>query len=181
MKIDIKNYTKYLFYVVVVVCSVFIFLFNFVLYPLKYKNVIIKYSNQYQIETALIASIICNESSFNAGVTSKKGAVGLMQLMPSTAEWLCNFVDEVYEEKKLYQPEFNIKLGTYYLKYLTDKFKDVDVAVVAYNAGEGTVVGWLKDKKYSEDGKSLKLIPYKESSRYLTNVKRGVLVYRDRM
>lgn len=181
MKINVKDYAKYLFYVVLVICVIFIFLFNFYLYPIKYKNEIVKYSAEYNLETALVASIICNESSFDANCVSNKGAVGLMQLMPTTAIWLCGMMNEEYQKEKLYQPEFNIKLGTYYLKYLCDKFQSTDVAVVAYNAGEGNVSAWLKNKEYSKDGKQLSSIPYKESASYLTRVKRAIRIYKDRI
>lgn len=181
MKVDFKNYTKYLFYVVLVVCVVCVFTFNFVLYPLKYKNEIKTYSNEYNIETSLVASVICNESSFDENSKSKKGAIGLMQLMPSTAKWLCEKLGEEYDEQKLYTPEFNIKLGTYYLQYLKNKFEDTDTAIAAYNAGEGIVAAWLKNQEYSKDGKTLKSIPYQETSNYLTKVKRTVRFYKDRI
>ena len=181
MKIDLKNYTKYLFYVVLAVCVACIIMFNFVLYPLKYKNEIRVYSAEYNIDTSLVASVICNESSFDENSKSIKGAIGLMQLMPSTAQWLCEKLGEEYDEQKLYSPEFNIKLGTYYLQYLTNKFEDTDTAIVAYNAGEGTVNTWLKNQEYSSDGKTLQKIPYQETSNYLTKVKRTVRFYKDRI
>ncbi|MBQ7884999.1 MAG: lytic transglycosylase domain-containing protein [Clostridia bacterium] len=181
MKINVRNYTKYLFYLVLVVCIIFIFLFNFYFYPLKYKNEIIQYSSKYSVDSALVASIICSESSFNANSQSEKGAIGLMQLMPSTAQWLCETLDEQFEPKKLFEPDFNIMLGTYYVSYLANKFNDLDLAIVAYNAGEGNVLKWLSVKEYSNDGKKLNYIPYAESENYLSKVKRAYNIYKDRI
>lgn len=181
MKMNFGNYTKYLFYVIFAVSVVCVFAFNFVLYPLKYKKEIKAYSSAYNIESSLVASVINTESSFDVNIKSSKGAIGLMQLMPSTAKWLCERLGEEYKEKKLYEPEFNIKLGTYYLQYLTNKFSNIDTAIAAYNAGEGIVASWLKNEEYSKDGKTLDNIPYKETSNYLTKVKRTVRFYKDRI
>ena len=96
MKISIKNYAKYIVYVLAVFCLIFLFIFNYKIYPLKYKNIIKKYANNYQINSYLIASVICVESSFNSSVVSHKGAIGLMQIMPQTAKWICNKRGENY-------------------------------------------------------------------------------------
>lgn len=181
MKINIKSYVKYLFCLVLVSSIVCALVFNFIFYPLKYKQEIITYAEIYQVNTSLIASVICNESSFDTNIKSPKGAIGLMQLMPNTAEWLCEKLGEPYDENKLYQPEFNIKLGTYYINYLSKKFKNIDTVIVAYNAGEGVVQSWLQQAKYSSDGETLKSIPYPETSIYLSKVKRTIKFYQDRI
>jgi len=161
--------------------SLFIIIFVIVLYltvfPLKYRNHISAYAHKYQISPELITSIIFVESSFNPNAKSDKGAVGLMQILPSTANWICEINDIEYNEEKLLNPEYNIKIGTCYFKYLFDKFDDIEMALVAYNAGEGTVKLWLKNENYSTDGKTLKTIPYKESRNYLKKVKRAINIY----
>jgi soluble lytic murein transglycosylase-like protein len=89
---------------------------------------IIKASETYQIEAALIKAIIMAESSFNPRAVSKRGAQGLMQLMPTTAKWLG--VDDAFD------PALNIDGGVRYLRRLIDRFKgDVELALAAYNAG----------------------------------------------
>ena len=180
MKIGIKSYAKYIIYVLAVLCLIFLLIFNYSLYPLKYKNIIINYSDNYNVDKALIASVICVESSFNKNAISKKGAMGLMQLMPSTAKWVCEQNNIIYEEEQLLEPEFNVKVGTCYLKYLIKKFANIDNAILAYNAGEGTVLTWLNNANLSSNGEELNTIPYKETSSYLIKVKRAINIYRDK-
>lgn len=181
MKKGMGTYAKYLIYVMAVVCLVFLFMFNFILYPIKYKKEINIYSDSYGVDRVLVASIICVESSFNENAKSKKGALGLMQLMPATAKWLCEKKGEEYIEEKLLTAEYNINLGTYYLKYLMGRFDSIDNAILAYNAGEGVVNGWLKNGTICLDGKTIEQIPYPETSAYLTKVKRAMNVYKDRI
>ena len=74
-------------------------------------------------------------------------------------------------------PDYNIKLGTYYLAYLSNKFNDTTVVLCSYNAGEGVVKSWLNDTKYSKDGKTLDYIPYKQTQNYVQNVIQGLDIY----
>ena len=91
------------------------------------------------IKPEIIASVINTESSFNENAVSFKGAIGLMQLLPSTAKWLCEKQNIEYSSSYLTNPNFNINVGTCYLKYLIDKFENINTAIVAYNAGEGRI------------------------------------------
>ena len=96
-----------------------------------YDRIIISKSNKYGLEPSLVRAVISAESNWDPRAVSKKGAIGLMQLMPSTAR-----------EMKIdpYSPEENIEGGTRYLRYLLDRFKGrLDIALAAYNAGPGTV------------------------------------------
>lgn len=181
MKLGIKKYAKYVIYSLAIICLSFLFTFYYVLYPLKYKNDINTCSENYEVDKALIASIICVESSYIKEAKSSKGAVGLMQIMPTTAKWICEQNNLDFKEQDLFVPSYNIKLGTLYIKYLINKFDNLDNAIVAYNAGEGVVSNWLKNSSLSDDGKTLKTIPYNETSDYLTKVKRAMKVYADRL
>lgn len=149
-------------------------------YPMKYNQVIKEFSAYYKVESALIASVVNVESSFREGVVSSKGAVGLMQLLPSTAEWLSGQMGEVFEEEKLKEAKYNLKLGSFYLAYLVDYFGDKKLAVCAYNAGQGNVSAWLKDERYSKDGKTLNKIPFKETNDYLGKVLKNYKYYKNR-
>lgn len=96
-----------------------------------YDRIIISKSNKYGLEPSLIRAVISAESNWDPLAISKKGAVGLMQLMPSTAR-----------EMKLdpFRPEENIEGGARYLRYLLDRFKgQLDIALAAYNAGPTVV------------------------------------------
>ncbi len=178
---NIRRYTKYLGIGLSVMLLIFIFIFFLLLYPLKHTALIDKYAKEYDVDSYIIASIINAESSFNKKAVSKAGAVGLMQVLPQTAKWICKQNGEEYSLEKLKDANFNIRVGTYYLKYLITKFKNLDVAICAYNAGEGVVGEWLKNEDYSDDNKTLKTIPYLETRNYLKAVKSGLLVYKFRL
>lgn len=174
---NIKKYFKYLILVLIIYCVTFMFIFFYALYPLKFKKEILTYSNKHNISPQIIASIINTESSFNKNAISPKGAVGLMQLLPTTAKWLCEIQNIPYKYPDLFLPEININLGTYYIKYLINKFKNLNTAIVAYNAGEGTTSLWLENKNYSKDGKEINNIPYKETKNYLKKVTNAMKIY----
>ena len=142
----------------------------FSVFPLKYKAEIESASKLYGVDSALIASVINAESGYKANAVSSKGAVGLMQVMPATAEWVAKKMKiELYDLK---DPKTNILIGTYYLKYLLDKFGDTKTALMAYNAGEGKVQGWLNEKK---------ACPYPETNKYVEKVLNGRKFYSIRL
>lgn len=134
------------------------------IYPLKYSEIVIKYSKEYNLNSALIFATIKVESNFNENAVSNKGAIGLMQIKESTANYIANMLKE--KEFDLYNANTNIKYGCHYLNYLIKRFNNIETAIVAYNAGEGRVSEWLKNKEYSENGITLTKIPYKESKEY---------------
>lgn len=139
------------------------------IYPLKYKEEVIEYSTEYNLDERLVFSFIKVESNFKRKAESKKGAIGLMQILPSTGEYIAEKIN--LDDFDLYDAETNIQIGCFYIRYLLDKFLDIDTMIVAYNAGEGKVLEWLNNKEYSEDKISLKRIPYKESEEYLKKIK----------
>ena len=177
---NIKRYTKILLAVMLIFCLIFIFIFFMLLFPLKYRQEIVTNAKDFGVNTELVASVINVESSFNKNATSAAGAVGLMQLMPTTAEWLCGKLKIEYDYNILFDPAVNIKLGTYCLKYLIDKVDVFETAICAYNAGEGVVISWLNDQRYSQDKKTLKTVPYKETSEYLIRIKQSMRIYKYR-
>lgn len=175
---NVKKYFKNLVFVLLFFGMVFTFIFFLNCYPVKYKNIINKISEKYEIQKELICAIINVESSFNKDVISAKGAVGLMQILPSTAQWVAGMENIEYSYDMLFNVEYNIKIGTKYVKYLLNKFNCLETAIVAYNAGEGNVLNWLNNKEYSEDKKKLHKIPYKESANYLKRVKQSIKIYK---
>lgn len=116
----------------------------FLIFPTKYAKFVEKYSKIYGVDENLVYAVILCESGFNPDSKSKKGAIGLMQLMPSTASWCAQKLDETYTDEKLYEPEFNIKIGVYYIAYLQTVFSSSEHVIMAYNAGEGNVKKWLQ-------------------------------------
>lgn len=144
-------------------------------YPIKYKEEVFSNAEYYELDKALVFSVIKTESNFNAKAVSKKGAVGLMQIKPETANYIAQM--QGVKEYDLYDFKTNINFGCFYLKYLLNKFEVVDTVLCAYNAGEGNVNLWLASKDYSADGKTLKKIPFEETERYVKKTKRATIKY----
>ena len=91
--------------------------------------------------------------------------MGLMQITSSTGNFIANNLN--VKDYSLLNPKTNILFGCWYLKYLKNKFNNLNVVVAAYNAGEGNVANWLSNSNYSLDGKTLNAIPFSETKRYV--------------
>ena len=146
-------------------------------HPRDYSEFVSKYSDEYGVPEYIIYAVIKAESGFDSSALSSDGAIGLMQIMPSTFKWMTDINDESYETGMLYDPETNIKYGTYYLQYLYQRYSRWPTVFAAYNAGPEAVDGWLMDGKYSRDGMSLDNIPYEETRGYVSAVERAADVY----
>ncbi|MDD5793955.1 lytic transglycosylase domain-containing protein [Clostridium sp. HCP1S3_B4] len=147
-------------------------------FPYKHEAIIEEYSKEYDIDPKFVLSIIKAESKFNTSAKSHKDAYGLMQITDETGKWIAkqmNITD--YSKEKLYDEEYNIKMGCWYINDLQKEFNNIDLVIVAYNAGRGNVNEWLSNKEYSSDGKSLQYIPYKETSEYLNRVNTYYKIY----
>ncbi|MBX4147499.1 transglycosylase SLT domain-containing protein [Paenibacillus lautus] len=122
----------------------------------NYASIINQYASQYGVDPKLIAAIIQTESTFNPNAVSSAGARGLMQLMPGTAKGL--------GVKNSFDPEQNIKGGTSHFARLVKKYNgDIELALYAYNAGEGNVDKWIKSGQINN-------IPYRETREYAPKV-----------
>jgi len=153
---------------------------NETLYPINYKETIILYGDKYGIPYELLAAIIKTESNYNANAVSNAGAVGLMQLMPTTAEEVAGRLGEEYNGDMLTDPTTNIYYGSFYLKYLYDYLgENWETACAAYNAGIGNVSKWLKDANYSDDGVVLKKIPIEETANYVKRINKFKPKYKE--
>jgi soluble lytic murein transglycosylase len=150
------------------------------LYPLEHKEAIIKYGQMHKIDPPLLAALIKTESNFKAYAESRKGAKGLMQITPSTGEWIAQTMGiKDFEESMLYDPEINIKLGSWYIEHLTDYYNDsFELVFAAYNGGRGNVDKWLKDKSLSSDGRTLDEIPFLETENFVKKLRKNYNVYR---
>lgn len=145
-------------------------------HPLKYTEYVEKYAEQYKVPKTLIYAIIKTESDFQSNAVSRVGAVGLMQMMPSTFKDITeNFLYENLDTGMLYDPETNIRYGVFYLSWLKTFYDNWDCVLAAYNGGLGNVDKWLKDKDISEDGKTLivKNIPFEETRNYVKKVNKA--------
>lgn len=145
-------------------------------YPILYKEEIIAVSERYGIDSALVFAIVRTESGFDPFTVSAKGAAGLMQILPSTGEYIA--AKRGIAEYDLFDVNTNLDFGCYYWKYLSEKFYGLNETAAAYNAGEGTVGGWLKNREYSADGKRLGYIPYRETREYVEKIYESLKRYR---
>ncbi len=153
---------------------------NEILYPIEYKDIIVTYCDKYGVPYELACAVIRTESSFNTNAKSSAGAVGLMQLMPTTAEEIAGRLGEEYDESKLMDPDTNIKYGCFYLNFLYRYLgENWDTACAAYNAGIGRVNQWLADSNYSDDGVSLKAIPIEETRNYVEKINKYKIKYKE--
>ncbi|MBE6586866.1 MAG: lytic transglycosylase domain-containing protein [Ruminococcaceae bacterium] len=147
-------------------------------YPQDYSDFVEVYAYKYGVPEYVVYSVIKVESNFESGAVSEAGAVGLMQLMPETFVWLTTENGENLNSATLYDPETNIKYGTYYLSQLYLRFGTWDEVYAAYNAGPTKVDEWLESKEYSENGKTLDEIPYKETEKYVKKLNKANDIYK---
>ena len=146
-------------------------------YPVNYLEEIQKYSNEYGVDPKVVLAIMRVESNFKTDATSKVNAKGLMQVLPDTAKHVAKLLNIDVNSIDLNDAETNIKIGTYYIKYLMQNFSNMDTVYAAYNGGIGNVNTWLKDSKYSSDGVSLYNIPSSETKHYVNKVNKALKAY----
>ena len=179
MRFDWKNPPKGLVIAVIVLISIGLgFFADFIVtcceksaYPRGYSEYVTIYAEKYGVPETLVYAVIRTESDFESGAVSGAGAVGLMQLMPSTFKWLTDdMLFEHLESGMLYDPETNIRYGTYCLSYLYDRYGRWDLAIAAYNGGLGNVDEWLEDDRYADGEGGLKRIPFKETRQFVSRV-----------
>ena len=141
-------------------------------YPYPYENIVDKYAKQYNMDASLAAGIIFTESGFTPNAKSHRGAIGLMQIMPETGEWIAhNINDKNYSTAKLYDPETNIHYGMWYLSFLMKEFNNNEILVAAaYNAGHGQIEEWRRIYKWDSSFNDYDKIPFKETRDYVHKV-----------
>lgn len=172
---------------VIVVAAVIAVIFHFgrtsitkTLYPTEYSEFVEMYCEEYNLEKSFIYAVIKCESDFDKNAVSSVNAKGLMQLMPDTFDWLKMRLHEPdLSDEMMFDPETSIRFGCYLYRYLLDDFGDEAVAVAAYHAGLGNAAKWLKNKEYSDDGKTLKKIPFPSTAQYVENVMKTKQIYKD--
>ena len=172
--------------ILLAVSIVFGFLFDFAVtrieraiypQPSEYAEYVCKYSSEYGVPEELIWAVIKTESDFDASAVSGVGAVGLMQLMPETFNEITNSrLNERLDAGMRYDPETNIRYGTYYLAYLYSRYGNWSTAIAAYNAGLGKVDEWLENEDYAKDD-ALTYIPYRETRNYVKKVQKALEMY----
>lgn len=146
-------------------------------HPIKYAESVERYASEFDVPEAIVYAVIDTESSFVPDAVSPKGAVGLMQITPDTYEWLCGKTGDEPNIRLLYEPDTNIRYGTYFLSLLYNEYQVWETVYAAYNAGRGRVNGWLAQEEYNNNGR-LQNIPFTETAAYVTKVEKSAELYR---
>jgi soluble lytic murein transglycosylase len=139
-------------------------------YPLRYSTIVRAHARNYDLNPALLAAVIDEESKFRADAKSSAGAVGLMQLLPATAKGIAIHTGgSKFVTSDLYDPEINVRYGAWYLHHLLQKYGDERLALAAYNAGQQNVDTWRAEGKD---------IQFPETRAYVDKVERLKGIYR---
>ena len=172
--------------IVLILCTIIAFLniplrIQKLIYKKDYEEYVQKYAQEYNVDEYLIYALIKAESNFNSKAKSSKDAIGLMQLMESTAQDVCKKTDlQISSDElseKLLEPDININIGTKYLSILIQKYGNIEIAITAYNAGIGTVDTWIEKGIINADGSNVENIPYKENNNYVRKILRDYKIY----
>jgi soluble lytic murein transglycosylase len=140
--------------------------------PLRHEDIIRQQAADKGLDPSLIAAVIYAESRFRDGQTSAAGAQGLMQLTPATARYIARKSGGTqFVVDDLGTPQVNIAYGAYYLRYLLDRYDgNEDLALAAYNAGEGNVDRWIASARAHDRALTTAAIPYAETRAYVQRV-----------
>lgn len=143
-----------------------------------HQDILNEYSVKFNVDPLLVKALMKRESNINADAVSNKGAIGLMQIMPKTAQEIAEQLNiENYNIDMLKEPEINIMFGTYYLSKLLSYYNNnLILSLAAYNAGIGNVDAW-----YAQNPKVAKricAIPFKETKRHTRGIILTYIMYK---
>ena len=142
-----------------------------VIFPLDYWPLITKYADQHNLDRYLIAALMAQESTFTAEIRSYANAYGLMQIIPSTGRIYARKLGiKPFTTAMLRQPEINVRLGTQYFKDLVDRFGGAHYALASYNAGEGRVARWEREKPGIPQDEFIDDIPFPQTQGYVKRI-----------
>lgn len=147
-------------------------------YALPYEDLIRRWSARTSLDPMLVAGLIHQESAFQMDAVSVSNALGLMQLLPSTARRLARQSRLRYSESRLFDPAYNVRLGTTYLANLHKQFGSVEEVLAAYNAGEDRVTAWTAGQNYRETAEFVESIPFTQTRQYVEIISRNAAIYR---
>lgn len=140
-----------------------------------------KYAEECELDPLFVYSIIKAESNFKETAKSNSDALGLMQVMQPTAEEIGARlrIEEKITEEKLYEPETNIRIGIKYFKSLLDKYDNLNLAIIAYNAGMGNLDSWLEQGIIDSQGENIENIPFPETKNYVKKILQNYKIYKE--
>ena len=177
-----KNKKIFIIIIAILIIVVFLGIFK-IIYPKTYKEIVSVYSEKYNVEENLVFALIKAESNFNSEAVSHRDAIGVMQIMEETAKDVANKnsikIENENIKQELLKIDNNINIGTKYLSTLLEKYKNKEIAVAAYNAGIGTIDGWIQKGIIKSDGSDIENIPYKETNNYVRKILRNYKLYEE--
>ena len=147
-------------------------------YALPFDESIRNWSAKSKLDPMLVAGLIHQESAFSPDARSSANALGLMQLIPPTGRRIAKQAKVRFSQASLFDPDYNIHLGTVYLSNLRQQFDSVEMAIAAYNAGEDRIAQWLVGQTYREPAEFVDSIPFTETRDYVEIVTRNADIYR---
>ena len=147
-------------------------------FPLPFEEGLRRTAARHGLDPMLVAALIRQESTFQPDALSHVGAIGLMQVLPRTGKKLARRLKLRYSRAKLFEPEYNLQLGTLYLADLMREFGKPEAALAAFNAGEDRVAAWRAERDYEEPAEFVESIPFTETREYVQIIMRNAEVYR---
>jgi soluble lytic murein transglycosylase len=148
-------------------------------FPLERVATIQAEAERYDVDPALVAAVIYEESGFVSDSQSSQGAVGLMQVLPSTARFVATLRPRPSPSPdRLAEPDVNIAYGSAYLHYLLKRYNDIPFALAAYNAGTANLDKWRDEA--NREGRTLAVpedVPFPETRSYVEDVVRTRGIY----
>jgi soluble lytic murein transglycosylase len=149
------------------------------IYPLAYEEIILAEAEERNLDPHLVAAIARQESAFAPDVTSRAGARGLLQIMPATGRWWANRLGvRDYSDELLYHPEINVHLGTAYFADLQRRYSELQLSLIAYNAGPTRARRWRQRPEFRIDLELfVERIPISETRTYVKNVQTQFRIY----
>lgn len=145
-------------------------------YLMPFREPIVRHARQQALPEAWVFGLIRQESRFLPAVTSAVGAGGLMQVMPATAAWIDRQIGQPHQPSRLRDPDENLRLGTWYLRYVHDRFGHPVYATAAYNAGPGRILQWRPDQPM-DALQFIESIPFQETRDYVKKVMANTVHY----
>jgi soluble lytic murein transglycosylase len=148
-------------------------------YPLAFTEIIDAEASSRELDPFLVAAIARQESAFDPDVVSRAGARGLLQLMPATGRWWAGRLGiRDYSNDLLFHPETNVHLGTAYFADLQRRYGELQISLVAYNAGPTRARRWRQRPEYADPELFAERIPLSETRSYVRNVQSHYRIYR---
>ncbi len=150
------------------------------IYQTGYEELVEKYSEKFNVDPALVYAVIKTESNFDPNARSDIGAIGLMQMIEDSFDWIAWKLDlKDIKYNDLYEPENAIMFGCYMLGYLYDKYGCIELTAAAYHAGMGTVDGWISSGEIDPENVTADDIKGSNTAHYVEKILRAYKNYSD--